>query len=217
MAHDHGHGTGGNLAMVGKLVVVAVLMFGFGFAMVPIYQKICEVTGINFLTRPDEQQVQAASLGKVDKSRLVTIEFDANSRGAWGFKPEVRSLTAHPGELVTVTYEIANNLPRKVSGQAIPSYAPQLAVKYFNKIEPTMIDQMAALLYRAGNQRRSLNSVVQFLGPAKSLVYTPRWKPVGPSRKAQWRRRSRHPRRRHRRRRAQRWRRRRRPRGWRRR
>ena len=135
MAHDHGHGTGGNLAMVGKLVVVAVVMFGFGFAMVPIYKKICDVTGVNFLTRPDEQEVQAASLGKVDESRLVTIEFDANSRGAWGFKPEIRSLTAHPGELVTVTYEIVNNLPRKVSGQAIPSYAPQLAVKYFHKIE----------------------------------------------------------------------------------
>ncbi len=135
MAHDQGQVKGGNFAMVGKLVVVAVLMFGFGFAMVPIYRQICAATGVNYLTRPDEQETQAASSGKVDQSRLVTVEFDANSRGAWGFKPETHSLTAHPGELVTVTYEIANNLPRAVSGQAIPSYAPQVAVKYFHKLE----------------------------------------------------------------------------------
>ena len=135
MAEERTRASGGNLAMVGKLVVVAAVMFGFGFAMVPIYRAICDVTGVNFLTRPDEERTKVASTGKVDKDRLVTIEFDANSRGDWGFKPEVRSLTAHPGELVTVTYEIANNLPRKLSGQAIPSYAPQLAVKYFHKLE----------------------------------------------------------------------------------
>ncbi len=121
--------------MVGKLAVVAVLMFGFGFAMVPIYQKICDVTGVNFLTRADEQEAQVVKLGTVDQNRLITIEFDANSRGAWSFKPEIRSLSAHPGELVTVTYEIANNLPRALSGQAIPSYAPLQAAKYFRKIE----------------------------------------------------------------------------------
>lgn len=121
-----------NLLMMRKLVVVAVAMFGFGYALVPFYQKICEVTGINSVLKPDE-----VTNTQVDAARFVTIEFDSNLRSnlPWTFRPLQTSVRIHPGELVTVMYEIRNNSDRAVAGQAIPSYGPQLAVRYFKKLE----------------------------------------------------------------------------------
>ena len=115
-----------------KLVVVAVAMFGFGFALVPFYEKICEVTGINSLLKPDE-----VTNTQVDPVRFVTVEFDSNLRSnlPWTFRPLQTSVRIHPGELTTVMYEIRNNSNRAVAGQAIPSYGPQLAVRYFKKLE----------------------------------------------------------------------------------
>ena len=121
-----------NLLTMRKLLVVAVAMFGFGFALVPFYQKICDVTGINSLLKPDE-----VTNTQLDAARLVTIEFDSNLRSnlPWTFRPLQTSVRIHPGELATVTYEIRNNSGRAVAGQAIPSYGPQLAVRYFKKLE----------------------------------------------------------------------------------
>lgn len=127
-----------NLQMVGKLVVVTGVMFGFGYAMVPMYKHICEALGINVLSL-SEQQVSRAGQGKVntqvDRSRTITVEFDANARGPWGFKPEVRSVKVHPGEIATVVYEFTNEQDRTMAAQAIPSYAPKQATSHFNKME----------------------------------------------------------------------------------
>ena len=121
-----------NLLMMRKLLIVAVAMFGFGFALVPFYEKICEVTGINSLLKPDE-----VTNTQVDPARFVTVEFDSNLRSnlPWTFRPLQTSVRIHPGELTTVMYEIRNNSNRAVAGQAIPSYGPQLAVRYFKKLE----------------------------------------------------------------------------------
>lgn len=124
-----------NLRMFGKLVVVACAMFGFGFLLVPLYEKICEVTGINSLTKVDRGAAEFARNTQVDLSRKVVIEFDANSRGAWQFRPEVNALEVHPGELVTVVYDLVNTRALPTAGQAIPSYAPQQSAAYFRKLE----------------------------------------------------------------------------------
>ena len=124
-----------NLRTFGKLAIAAVAMFGFGYAMIPIYKSICEATGANSLTKRDEDAAAFARNTQVDASRTVTVEFDANVRGTWLFKPERRTLDVHPGELVTVTYELANTRAQPVTGHAIPSYAPSRAAQYFRKIE----------------------------------------------------------------------------------
>lgn len=132
---------GDNRRTLAKLLVVAVLMFGFGYAMVPMYRSICNALGINVLSlaeRTDAGLSNSRSLGKntqVDASRSITIEFDANARGLWEFKPAVASLTVHPGELATVMYEFRNTQDRTMAAQAIPSYAPNQAMRYFNKLE----------------------------------------------------------------------------------
>lgn len=124
-----------NTTLLRKLVVVALLMFGFGWALVPIYRKICEVTGINLLTNRDPQAVERAANTQVDTSRTVVIEFDANRHGPWRFQPRVNHLSVHPGELVQVEYDLVNTEARPMAGQAIPSYAPLQAGQYFQKLE----------------------------------------------------------------------------------
>ncbi len=128
-----------NVAMVGKLALITVLMFGFGYAMVPMYRHICAALGINVLSLGDRQIPGATSSiqpnTQVDRSRTITIEFDANVRGPWDFKPAVRSVQVHPGELMTVMYEFRNRQPRAMAAQAIPSYAPKQATSHFNKME----------------------------------------------------------------------------------
>lgn len=128
-----------NFRMVGKLAVVTAAMFAFGYALVPIYKTLCEVTGINILALGDRFIPGATSKvpanTQVDTSRSITVEFDANARGPWDFKPAVRSLQVHPGELATVMYEFQNIQNRRMSAQAIASYAPQQASSHFNKLE----------------------------------------------------------------------------------
>ena len=130
---------GANMHMAGKLMVIAVLMLAFGYALGPIYNAICKMTGINVLAL-GERKLPGASSGaapntQIDASRSITVEFDANSRGPWEFKPAVRSLQVHPGELTTVVYEFQNVQNRRMAAQAIPSYAPMQAAAHFNKIE----------------------------------------------------------------------------------
>ncbi len=124
-----------NLTTLAKLCVLTALMFGFGFAMIPIYKKICEITGVNFLTREESGNAEIARNTQVDTSRTITVEFDANHQGVWQFKPERRSIEVHPGELVTIDYELINGQSREMSGQAIPSYAPAVSAEHFRKIE----------------------------------------------------------------------------------
>ena len=128
-----------NFKMVGKLGVIVLGMFAFGYALVPIYKAICEITGINVLA-VSEQQFSAGkpklpANTQVDLTRTITVEFDANARGPWHFKPAQNTLQVHPGELTTVMYEFQNVQDRIMSAQAIPSYAPAQAAAYFNKLE----------------------------------------------------------------------------------
>ena len=134
MSTQAGNDRAFNRSMLIKLVVVALLMFGFGFALVPMYRAICLVTGINNLVQRDATAREARNT-QVDMTRTISVEFDANARGLLGFKPEQTSLDVHPGEVMTVMYDISNNEGRTIDAQAIPSYAPKQATEYFRKIE----------------------------------------------------------------------------------
>ena len=129
-----------NRQLLVKLAVIVALMFGFGYALVPLYKAICEALGINVLSLAERQGLLADKgvangNGQVDYSRSITVEFDTNARGPWDFKPAVRHMTVHPGELSTVMYEFRNKQDRTMAAQAIPSYAPMQASAHFNKLE----------------------------------------------------------------------------------
>ena len=119
-----------NRQMMGKLVVVAVGMLGFGFALVPMYRQICEAIGIT-----QTRQVSAANT-QVDASRNVTVELVASSAGLpWSFEALDRSITLHPGELKTVRYRVVNTLGRPVTAHAVMNTAPAVANRYIEKRE----------------------------------------------------------------------------------
>lgn len=121
-----------NVLMMKKLLIFTLIMFVFGYALVPFYEKFCEVTGINNLLQPDVLTKD----NWVDEERWIAIEFDANVRGLpWQFKPLQTSARIHPGESVNVMYEITNNSDREVTGQAIPSYSPRFLDKHLKKFE----------------------------------------------------------------------------------
>src|SRR5512144_438330 len=149
-----------NRTILRKLVVVAVLMFGFGWALVPLYRKICEVTGINVVTTRNFEAERAARNTQVDTSRTVVVEFDANSQGPWRFRPLVNHVEVHPGELVHVDYDLVNLEPRAMVGQAIPSYAPMQSAAHFQKLECFCFKQQTL----AANETRRF-PVVFFVDP----------------------------------------------------
>lgn len=121
-----------NATMLKKLLIFTLVMFGFGFALVPFYEKFCEVSGINNLLQPDIRVDE----NEVDTSRWVNVVFDANTRGLpWHFKPLQTSARIHPGEPVDVMYEITNNSDHEINAQAIPSYSPRFLEKHLKKFE----------------------------------------------------------------------------------
>ncbi|QKO20677.1 cytochrome c oxidase assembly protein [Rhodoferax sp. BAB1] len=128
-----------NARMLGKLAIVVAGMFGFGYALVPIYKHLCEALGLNVLAVGEREMPGRSAVTpgntQVDTSRTITVEFDANVRGPWRFKPAQTSLQVHPGELATVMYEFENVQDRSMAAQAIPSYAPRQAAAHFNKLE----------------------------------------------------------------------------------
>ncbi|MEK7361603.1 MAG: cytochrome c oxidase assembly protein [Pseudomonadota bacterium] len=124
-----------NQRMLKKLLVVALGMFGFGFALVPFYEKMCEVAGLRKVWQPGQVESGAANT-QVDLTRTVTIEFDSNIRMLpWTFKPLASSVAIHPGELTQMVYEVRNTLDEPVTGQAVPSYGPRHAAQYFKKLD----------------------------------------------------------------------------------
>lgn len=138
-----------NRVLLRKLAVVAVAMFGFGYALVPFYEKICEALGVNNL-------VTAEASGpvntQVDASRTVTIELDGNAHELpWRFRPLVNHVAVRPGEVVTVEYEVSNVRGEPVTGQAVPSYGPKAAGQYFRKMECFCFKQQTLA---AGETRR---------------------------------------------------------------
>jgi cytochrome c oxidase assembly protein subunit 11 len=119
-----------NRQMMGKLLVVAVGMLGFGFALVPMYRQICEAIGIT------QSRVVASGNTQVDSSRNVTVEMVASSAGLpWTFEAIDRTVTLHPGQLATVRYRVVNTLGRPVTAHAVMNTAPSVANKYIEKRE----------------------------------------------------------------------------------
>ncbi len=117
-----------------KLAVIALAMFGFGFALVPLYDVFCDLTGLNGKTAATAATAEAA---RVDTSREIIIEFIArpNQQMPWLFKPEVTRMTVHPGEIHIMNYIAQNPTSRMIVGQAVPSVSPGQAALYFHKIE----------------------------------------------------------------------------------
>ncbi len=120
-----------NRSLLARLGIVVVAMFGFGYALVPFYEKICEATGMRNIAQADE-----VTNSQVDLSRAVRIELDSNVRKLpWTFRPLEAVVDVHPGEVRQVIYEIVNTTDRAMTGQAIPSYGPAHAAQYFRKLE----------------------------------------------------------------------------------
>jgi cytochrome c oxidase assembly protein subunit 11 len=138
-----------NRRMLLRLSVVAACMFGFGYALVPFYDAICAALGVNSLV---EQESLKAVNTQVDASRTVTVEFDANMHNLpWTFRPLVRHIAVHPGQVATVEYEISNVRGESVTAQAVPSYGPALAGEHFHKMECFCFKQQTLA---AGETRR---------------------------------------------------------------
>jgi cytochrome c oxidase assembly protein subunit 11 len=120
-----------NRSLFKRLGVVVLVMFGFGFAMIPFYNKICEVTGLRNIDIADD-----AVNTQIDTGRTVRIELDSNlNKLPWRFRPLTPIVNVHPGEVMQVMYEVENTTDRPMTGQAVPSYGPQLAAQYFKKLE----------------------------------------------------------------------------------
>ena len=116
------------------LFAIPVLMFGFGFAMVPLYDVLCDITGINGKTG----RISVSALGgEVDESRLIKVQFITQVSGAlpWEFEAEVHEMYVHPGQLTEANFTVRNNGQQTLVGQAIPSVTPGQASLYFNKTE----------------------------------------------------------------------------------
>ncbi|MDQ2928105.1 MAG: cytochrome c oxidase assembly protein [Caldimonas sp.] len=140
--------------MVGKLLIVVLLMFGFGYSLVPIYRAVCSALGLNVIALSESLGAAgtvAARNSQVDASRTITVEFDANARGPWDFKPEQSSIDVHPGQVTTVTYSFRNRQNRAMVLQAIPSYAPSVAMSHFTKLECFCFNQQ---VLQAGESKR---------------------------------------------------------------
>jgi len=122
---------GPNRKLLLRLVVVVAGMFAFGYALVPFYDRICEVTGLRNIAQPDE-----VANTQVVTSRTIRIEFDSNLRNLpWTFHPVEPIVNVHPGEVRQVVFEVVNTTDRVLTGQAIPSYSPQNAARYFTKLD----------------------------------------------------------------------------------
>ncbi|EGQ9976951.1 cytochrome c oxidase assembly protein [Vibrio parahaemolyticus] len=118
-----------------KLVLATFAMFGFGFALVPLYDVMCDALGINGKTS-DVATIQPAGM-QPDLSRTIRVEFMAhvNPDMPWEFKPKVISMNVHPGEVVQTEYLAFNESGQRLVGQAVPSVSPGNGAAYFNKIE----------------------------------------------------------------------------------
>jgi cytochrome c oxidase assembly protein subunit 11 len=124
-----------NRQLVTRLAIMAVCMFGFGFLLVPIYDIMCEITGIG--GRPNDTVAVIPAGMRVDTGRTVTVEFIAivNQQAPWEFRPNVSSIEIHPGQLYDTSFYARNLTDHELIGQAVPSIAPGTAAKHFQKTE----------------------------------------------------------------------------------
>lgn len=126
------NGPQANARTLRRLLLLAAAMFGFGFALVPLYDVFCDLTGLN----RDAAQALANNT-QVDASRTVRVELLANVQDgrAWRFTAPERPVRVHPGQLARVDYELENLTDRPLAGRAVPSYGPAAAAGYFKKID----------------------------------------------------------------------------------
>lgn len=120
--------------IIGKLLLLVAMMFGFGYALVPLYNVFCDVTGLNGKTG---DQVSFAQAPVVDEKRLIKITFitSLNESMPWEFKPQQSFVEVHPGKPTTINFYAKNNSRKSMIGQAVPSVSPGLAAAYFQKTE----------------------------------------------------------------------------------
>jgi len=116
-------------------LVVTVGMFGFGFALVPLYNVLCDIAGLNGKTGP-KYVLQSGEL-ETDLSRLVKVQFitSNNENMTWHFKPEVTQVEVHPGELMQIDFLVSNPTQHNMLAQAVPSLSPSEGADYFHKVE----------------------------------------------------------------------------------
>jgi cytochrome c oxidase assembly protein subunit 11 len=126
---------------------LAVGMFGFAFALVPLYDVICEVTGLNGKTSGQAALIAEIETAAVEVDREVKIEFLAKvARGMpWEFRPTDGKLTVRPGEMYSTTFYVRNRAQQTVMGQAVPSVSPGQAALYLKKIECFCFEQQKLL------------------------------------------------------------------------
>jgi cytochrome c oxidase assembly protein subunit 11 len=118
-----------------KLAIIPLLMFGFGFALVPLYDVFCDITGLNGKTGRVEASEIDADL--VDRSRTIEVRFLANTNTGlpWSFEPLVKKMEVHPGQVYEAVYRVRSASAVKTLGQAVPSVSPGRAAQHFNKTE----------------------------------------------------------------------------------
>jgi len=123
-----------NRNMTWKLLAIAAGSFGFGFALVPLYNVLCSVTGYGDQTKLLQK---VAAIEHPDLKRSVTVEFlaDVASAGGWEFRPVVRTVEVHPGQLFTAQFYAKNLTGRDTVAQAVPNIAPSEVAAYFHKTE----------------------------------------------------------------------------------
>jgi cytochrome c oxidase assembly protein subunit 11 len=123
-----------NRNMTWKLLAIAAGSFGFGFALVPLYNVLCSVTGYGDQTKLLQK---VAAIEHPDVNRTVTVEFlaDVASSGEWEFRPVTRTIQVHPGELYTAEFFAHNLTGRDTVAQAVPNIAPSEVAAYFHKTE----------------------------------------------------------------------------------
>lgn len=123
-----------NTKTVKKLVLVVFAMFGFGFALVPLYDVFCDITGLNGKTNTSAATYQADG---IDRSRVVTVQFiSRNAKGIpWQFEPMINEISVHPGEMKLVKFYAKNESTKDIIGQAVPSVSPGKAAVYLQKVE----------------------------------------------------------------------------------
>ena len=134
--------------LVIKLALFALLMFGFGYALIPFYSVFCNLTGLNRVNQTDVPQNT-----QVDAGRLVSIEFDTNVHDLpWQFRPVTPHVSVHPGEIFQVEFEVVNTRNVAVTGQAIPSFGPRQAGEFFKKLSCFCFEKQTL----AGGERRRM-------------------------------------------------------------
>ena len=123
-----------NIKLAKKLFIAVVCMFGFGFALVPLYDVFCEVTGLNGKTN---NQAYTPVEVKIDESRTITIQFVATNNDGmiWEFGPNDRMLKVHPGAATNTSFFARNPSDKEMLAQAIPSISPSRAAPFFHKTE----------------------------------------------------------------------------------